>query len=55
MFRFSIRDVLWLTVVVAVILTLVIELRRAQQRHHDLVTCGPNRLKPVFANPPAHN
>jgi hypothetical protein len=41
MFRFTIRDVLWLTVVVAVVTTLATEWRRARQRFINSVTWGP--------------
>ena len=38
MFRFTIRDVLWLMVVVAVVITWQIDRRGAAKRYNDLLT-----------------
>jgi hypothetical protein len=57
-FRFTILDLLWLTVVVAVITAFAMEWRRARQKYIDSVTCGPNTLRPsdVWPNgPPSPN
>ena len=49
MFRVTIRDLLLFTATVALVLTLALTIRRRAQRfHHDLVTCGPNNLKPSY-------
>lgn len=44
--HFSTRDLLLVTAAIAVTLSLLLTIRRAQQKHHDLLTCGPNTLQP---------
>jgi hypothetical protein len=46
MFRITIRDLLWLMALVAVLTTLAMQGRRARQREFERMTCGPNTLKP---------